>query len=72
MGVVLVVLACMGAGESDCRYFRVSDTMEMRQCIQGSQPAAAQWVATHPNFRIAKILCIEPARAYSLLASEPI
>ncbi len=61
MGVVLLVFACIG----------LADAASMQQCISGSQPAAAQWVATHPNRRIAKILCVEPTRAYSLLNEEP-
>jgi hypothetical protein len=71
VGVVLLVLACIGEGETDCRYFLVSEAASMQQCVSGSQPAAAQWVGMHPNRRIAKILCIEPARAYSLLNEEP-
>ena len=71
MGVVLLVMACIGNGEADCRHFLVADAASMQQCISGSQPAAAQWVALHPDRRIAKILCIEPGRAYTLLNEEP-
>ncbi|MEG4641902.1 hypothetical protein BDE18_3055 [Paracoccus pantotrophus] len=56
--IELVFIACMGGAPADCREHSLIYTeVTPLVCMRGAQPALAQWVETHPDWRIARWSC---------------
>ncbi len=71
MNTVLVILACFGATE-DCHYFVVSEPCAMTECLALSQPVAASWSSTHPQYQIRRLLCTDRNRVDQLLGRNQV
>ena len=56
--LVLVLVACLE--ERDCRVVQLAEDLPIHHCMIYSQPAAAQWIATHPGFKVKKLRCVLP------------
>jgi hypothetical protein len=60
--VDLIVLACMVASPGTCHEYHllVQSSGSLRACTMQAPPYLAQWIAEHPNLRIARWHCAWP------------
>ena len=62
--VDLVVLACMLTSPGTCHEYHllVQSAGSLRACTMQAQTYLAQWIAEHPNLRIARWRCAWPGQ----------
>ena len=63
---VLALVACL-SGQQQCQVHVLSDPVPRVQCMNWSQPAAAQWAGQHPGQRIERIFCADPKELNKVL-----
>jgi len=63
--LVLVLIACLD--DSSCRVVQLSEPQPIYSCMVGAQPLAAQWVGSHPGYKVRKVRCVRPAELIKLL-----
>ncbi|WP_225027840.1 hypothetical protein [Xinfangfangia pollutisoli] len=56
--IELAFIACLSAEPSACeRKSLVFDDVSAMTCLMGAQPVLADWIGTHPQWRIARWSC---------------
>lgn len=59
----LYFTACMTNAPDTCESRRLAlDVVDARECVHIAQPQLAQWVGTHPDYRITGWRCGAPLR----------
>jgi biotin carboxylase len=60
--VTLLLLVCLAADPSSCRTEPIDFAGTQIECALYGQQAAAEWLAQHPKWRLAKWRCGPTAR----------
>ena len=60
--IELVMTVCLFAAPSDCRKERLAFEGSLMTCASSGQVAAAEWLGSHPKWRLARWSCGPAAR----------
>ena len=60
--IELVMTVCLLTAPTDCRKERIAAEGTMMQCMMAGQIAAAEWIATHPKWRLKRWRCGPPSK----------
>jgi hypothetical protein len=55
--IEIVMTFCLIAAPSDCRKERIAFEGSLLACATAGQFAAAEWIATHPRWRVSEWRC---------------
>lgn len=56
--IELVFVACLTASPATCEeHGLLYQDLSPHTCVMGAQPALADWIAGHPDYRIARWTC---------------
>lgn len=58
----LVMTVCLMNAPAECRRERMPFDGPLMACAMGGQFAAADWLATHPKWRLERWHCGQPSR----------
>lgn len=60
--IELVMTVCLVLAPGDCRKERIASDAGLLACLTGGQAAAAEWISTHPKWRLVRWTCGVPER----------
>jgi hypothetical protein len=55
--IALTLLVCLQASPDTCRPERVAFEGSLMSCTMYGQAVAAEWISTHPKYRLKKFSC---------------
>ena len=55
--IALTLLVCLHASPDTCRPERVAFEGSLMSCTLFGQAVAAEWISTHPKYRLKKFSC---------------